>query len=123
MFADVLRGLMVASIMWGQDVAQVYEATSAALFESAVLGPTVDFLAELAAGGSALQFAVGTGRVALPLSARGIPVHGIELSPHMVAQLRAKPQAEAVPVTVGDMTSTRAPGSFRLVYLVANTIM
>jgi SAM-dependent methyltransferase len=70
-----------------------------------------------------VRAAVGTGRVALPLSARGISVHGIELSPPMVEQLRAKAGTEAVPVTIGDMTSTRVPGSFHLVYLVANTIM
>jgi len=66
---------------------------------------------------------VGTGRVALALSARGISVHGLELSPHMVAQLQAKPGASDVAVTIGDMTSTRVPGTFTLVYLVANTIM
>jgi SAM-dependent methyltransferase len=70
-----------------------------------------------------LEFAIGTGRVALPLSLRGIAVQGIELSPHMADQLRAKPGADAVPVTVGDMTTTRLAGTFALVYLVANTIM
>ena len=80
-------------------------------------------LAELARGGPALEFAIGTGRVALPLSARGIAVHGIELSRPMVERLRAKPGADAVPVTIGDMATTRVPGTFRLVYLVANTIM
>jgi 16S rRNA A1518/A1519 N6-dimethyltransferase RsmA/KsgA/DIM1 with predicted DNA glycosylase/AP lyase activity len=75
-------------------------------------------LAGLARGGPALEFAVGTGRVALPLAARGIAVHGLELSPHMAAQLNAKPGADAVPVTIGDMTTTRVPGaSFTLVYL------
>jgi SAM-dependent methyltransferase len=94
------------------------------MFESSVLGPMVGVLAELAAGGPALEFAVGTGRVALPLSARGIAVHGVELSPHMAERLLAKPGAGAVPVAIGDMTSTRVPGTpFTLVYLVANTIM
>jgi SAM-dependent methyltransferase len=83
----------------------------------------VDLLAQLAGGGAALEFAVGTGRIALPLSARGIPVHGIELSPDMVEQLRPKPGADAVPVSIGDMTSTRLPDRFELVYLVANSIM
>jgi hypothetical protein len=82
----------------------------------------VDVLASLAGDGPALEFAVGTGRVALPLSARGVPVSGIELSPHMAGQLRAKPGADAVPVTVGDMTTTRVDGAFTLVYLVFNTI-
>jgi SAM-dependent methyltransferase len=113
----------VASIMWGKDVAEMYDATSATMFESSVLEPTLDLLVDVARGGTALEFAAGTGRVALPLSARGIPVHGIELSPHMAAQLRAKPGADAVPVTVGDMTCTRVAGNFTLVYLVFNTIM
>lgn len=111
------------SIPWGPDVAEVYDATYSAMFEASVLDPTVDVLTELAGGGPTLEFAVGTGRVALPLSARRVSVHGIELSPHMVEQLRAKPGADAVAVTIGDMTTTRVPGTFTLVYLVANTIM
>src|SRR5207248_1914933 len=87
-----------------------------------VLEPTVALLAELAGGGSALEFAIGTGRVALPLAARGIEVGGIELSEAMVAQLRAKPGGEALAVTVGDMATTRVDGEFALVYLVFNTI-
>ena len=83
----------------------------------------LDLLSELAGNGQALEFAIGTGRVALPLSSRKVAVHGIELSPHMVEQLQAKPGADAVAVTIGDMTTTRVPGSFQLVYLVANTIM
>jgi SAM-dependent methyltransferase len=110
--------------MWDREIAEVYDANSAAQFEPSVLDPIVDFLADLASGGQpVLEFAVGTGRVALPLSQRGIAVHGVELSPHMAEQLLAKPGAEKVPVTVGDMTSTRVPGTFKLVYLVANTIM
>jgi SAM-dependent methyltransferase len=113
----------VGAITWGRDLAEVYDATYSAEARPEVLDPILDVLAELAGAGRVLEFAVGTGRVALPLSARGLDVHGIELSPHMVEQLRAKPGAEAVPVTVGDMTSTRVPGRFALVYLVANTIM
>jgi SAM-dependent methyltransferase len=113
----------MGSIMWGQEIAEVYDETSAADFEPSILDPIVDFLADLARGGPVLEFAVGTGRLALPLSQRGIAVHGIELSPHMAEQLLAKPGADQVPVTVGDMTSTRVPGTFKLVYLVANTIM
>jgi SAM-dependent methyltransferase len=113
----------MGSITWGADVAEAYDVTYSAKFEPAVLGPIVDRLAELAQGGAALEFAVGTGRVALPLSARGTSVHGLELSPHMAEHLRAKRGAEAVPVTIGDMATTRVPGTFRLVYLVANTIM
>jgi len=113
----------MGSIVWNQDLAEVYDATLPRWRESPTLDLTVDLLARLARGGPAVEFAVGTGRVALPLSARGIAVHGIELSPHMAAQLNAKPGADGVPVTLGDMTTTRVPGSFKLVYLVANTIM
>lgn len=93
------------------------------MFEPSVLGPAADLLAGVARGGPAIEFAAGTGRVALPLSACGIAVHGLELSPHMAQQMLAKPGADAVPVTIGDMTATRVPGIFKLVYLVANTIM
>jgi SAM-dependent methyltransferase len=109
--------------MWERELAEVYDVTTAELFEPAVLDPAVDFLAELAGRGRALELAIGTGRVALPLSARGIPVAGIELSPHMVDQLRAKPGADAIAVIVGDMTTATADGPFSLVYLVRNTIM
>jgi SAM-dependent methyltransferase len=113
----------VGSIEWGEDIAAAYDVVNAALFDPAVLDPAVDCLAELARGGAVLEFAIGTGRVALALSARGLPVSGIELSSAMVAQLRAKPGSDAVPVTVGDMTTARVPGEFALVYLVRNTIM
>jgi SAM-dependent methyltransferase len=115
----------MGSIMWDRDVAEVYDQTYRAKFEASVLDPIVDLLAGLAGGGPVVvEFAVGTGRVALPLSARGVAVYGLELSPHMTAQLRAKPGADAVPVTIGDMTTTQVPGApFTLVYLVANTIM
>jgi SAM-dependent methyltransferase len=110
-------------ITWGQELAEIYDKTNAAGFEPSVLNPMVDLLAEVARGGPALEFAVGTGRVALPLSTRGLRVVGIELSEPMAEQLRAKAGADAVPVTVGDMTTTRVAGTFTLVYLVANTIM
>jgi SAM-dependent methyltransferase len=113
----------VASKVWEADVAADYDAASSQMFAPAVLDPVVDVLASLAGDGPALEFAVGTGRVALPLSARGLPVSGIELSPHMTERLRAKPGSDAVPVTIGDMTTTRMDGPFRLVYLVFNTIM
>jgi SAM-dependent methyltransferase len=113
----------MASITWGPEIAEVYDKTYAAQFEPAVVGPMADLLTGLAGGGPVLEFAVGTGRVALVLSARGITVHGIELSPHMAGQFLAKPGAGTVAVTIGDMTTTRVPGAFTLVYLVANTIM
>ena len=114
----------MVSITWGPDVAEVYDTTYAAGFTPSVLDPVAGLLTALARGGPALEFAVGTGRVALALNARGIPVHGLELSQPMAEQLLAKPDAGEVPVTIGDMTSARVPGGpFTLVYLVANTIM
>jgi SAM-dependent methyltransferase len=114
----------MVSITWGPDMAEVYDATYAATFTPSVLDPVVGVLAALAGGGPALEFAVGTGRVALALSARGNPVRGLELSRPMAERLLAKPGAGAVPVTIGDMTTARVPGGpFTLVYLVANTIM
>ena len=82
----------------------------------------VRLLTELVREGRALEFAIGTGRIALPLAERGIDVHGLELSPHMVERLHAKPGGADLPVTVGDMASTHVEGQFRLVYLVYNTI-
>lgn len=113
----------MGSILWGRELAEVYDVTYAAQFDPSVLDPIVDVLAGLAGAGPALEFAVGSGRVALPLCARGVRTRGLELSPHMVEQLRAKPGADAVTVTIGDMATTRVPGVFTLVYLVANTIM
>jgi len=113
----------MGTVLWGPDIASAYDQTYAAKFAPEVLDPMVDRLASLAGGGPALELAIGTGRVALPLSHRGIELCGIELSPHMVEQLRTKPEAAAIPVVVGDMATTRVPGDFSLVYLVANTIM
>ncbi|MFJ8829775.1 class I SAM-dependent methyltransferase [Micromonospora aurantiaca] len=84
--------------------------------------PAVDFLAPLAEGGPVLELAVGTGRVALPLAARGIAVEGVEASPEMVAHLRAKPGGADMPVTVGDMADVPVAGPYRLVFLVFNTL-
>ncbi|HYQ73830.1 class I SAM-dependent methyltransferase [Cellulomonas sp.] len=110
--------------IWTERVAARYDESSAAMFAPEVLGPAVDFLAARAEGGRALELAVGTGRVALPLAARGVPVAGIERSAPMAARLAAKPGADRVPVTIGDMTTATAPGPgpFRLVYLVFNGI-
>jgi SAM-dependent methyltransferase len=107
---------------WGEDTAAVYDDDDAVMFSHDVLGPTIDVLVELAAGSRALEFATGTGRVALALAARGVDVAGIELSEAMTARLRAKPEADQVPITIGDMATTRVPGEFGLVYLVYNTI-
>ena len=107
---------------FGEDVAARYDEGSAEMFEPAVLGPTVDFLAELAGEGAALELGIGTGRVALPLAERGVRVHGIDLSEAMVARLREKPGSETIGVTIGDFATTRVDGRFSLVYLVFNTI-
>ena len=103
-------------------IAKAYDAKWANLAEPAVVDPAVNFLAELAGTGAALELGVGTGRLALPLSRRGVRVHGIELSPAMVAQLQAKPGADTIGVTIGDFATTRVGGTFTLAYLVRNTI-
>ncbi|HSE70739.1 MAG TPA: class I SAM-dependent methyltransferase [Nocardioidaceae bacterium] len=108
--------------IWDVDAAQRYDTPGTGMFAPEVLGPTVDRLAELAGGGRALELAIGTGRVAVPLAERGVPVTGIELSEPMVDQLRTKVDEERIPVILGDMATTRAPGTYSLVYLVFNTI-
>jgi SAM-dependent methyltransferase len=104
-------------------VAARFDTTWADLAERAIVDPMVDFLAALTGNGRALELGIGTGRIALPLAARGIEVHGIELSKAMTARLRAKPGGDAIAVTIGDFSTAKADGPFRLVYLVANTIM
>ena len=108
---------------FGEKVAATYDESSAEMFAPAVVDATVDVLAGLAGGGRALEFAIGTGRIALPLAARGVPVHGIDMSRAMVTRLRAKPGGEAIGVTIGDFATMRVDGTFRVVYLVFNTIM
>jgi SAM-dependent methyltransferase len=111
-------------ISFGERAAARYDASDGEEFEPAVIDATVDFLAALAGDGAALELAVGTGRIALPLSRRGVRVSGIDLSPFMVEQLRAKADADAIDVVIGDMCTTRVEGAgeFRLAYLVFNTI-
>ena len=108
--------------IWDADAARRYDTPGTGMFAPDVLGPAVQRLAELADGGPVLEFAIGTGRVAVPLAERGVPVTGIELSEPMVGQLRAKADETAIPVVVGDMATARAPGAYTLVYLVFNTI-
>ena len=103
-------------------VAQRYETLHPELFEPDVLDPAVDFLTELAGTGAALELGIGTGRVALPLRRRGVPVHGIELSPAMVEVLRARAGDSDIPVTIGDFATATVEGTFAVVYLVRNTI-
>lgn len=111
---------MPSSDLWDADTAEHYDESSAFMFASDVLDSAVAFLADLADDGSALELAIGTGRVAIPLLEQGVAVTGIELSQPMVDQLHAK--MPDLPVTVGDMATTRVPGEFSLVYLVWNTI-
>jgi SAM-dependent methyltransferase len=107
---------------FGEGVAERYDESSADMFDPAVVEPAVDFLAELAGDGAALELGIGTGRIALPLAQRGIRVHGIDLSEAMVAKLRAKPGAEQIGVTIGDFATTTVEGTFSVAYLVFNTI-
>jgi SAM-dependent methyltransferase len=104
-------------------IAATYEAKWPELFEPAVVEPAVSFLADLARSGTALELGIGTGRLALPLSRRGIRVHGIELSPAMAARLRAQPGADGIGLTIGDFTTATVTETFELAYLVRNTIM
>jgi SAM-dependent methyltransferase len=107
---------------FGEQVAERYDRSALEMFDPAVVGPTVDFLADLAGEGAALELGIGTGRIALPLSARDVPVHGIDLSEAMVAKLRAKPGGDLIEVAVGDFATTRVERTFSLAYLVFNTI-
>ena len=104
-------------------VASTYEAKWPELFEPALVEATVSFLQARAGAGPALELGIGTGRIALPLSRGGLRVHGIELSPAMIAELRNKPGADAIVVTLGDFATTIVDGTFSLAYLVRNTIM
>ncbi len=108
--------------IWDVDAAHGYDTPGTGVFAAEVVGPTVDRLASLAGGGRALEFAIGTGRIAVPLAASGVPVTGIELSRPMLEQLRTKVDESAIPVVVGDMATVRVEGEFTLVYLVYNTI-
>jgi SAM-dependent methyltransferase len=113
---------VAGSTDWFASSADRYDDGLGAMGRPEAIDPAVDCLAELAGDGGALEFAIGTGRIALPLAARGVRVAGIDLSEPMVAQLRAKPGGAAIPVTIGDMTTTCVDGTFRVVYLVYNTI-
>jgi SAM-dependent methyltransferase len=107
---------------FGEEVAARYDVSAADMFDPDVLDPAVDFLAELAPDGAALELGIGTGRVALPLSERGVRVSGIDLSEAMVAKLREKPGGDAIEVAIGDFATTKVDGAFALAYVVFNTI-
>lgn len=108
---------------FGEEVAARYDDSIGEFGEPGAVEAAVDFLAELAGDGVALELGIGTGRIALPLAARGVPVHGIDLSEAMVVRLRAKPGGEKIPVAIGDFATTRVDGTFALAYVVFNTIM
>jgi SAM-dependent methyltransferase len=107
---------------FGESVAARYDGSFGEEFEPAVIASTVDFLASLAGDGAALELGIGTGRIAVTLADRGVPVHGIDLSEEMVARLREKPGGDTIPVAIGDFATTHVEGTFSLVYLVFNTI-
>ena len=106
-----------------EGVAATYDDSDAEMSDPRVVDPVVDFLVDIAGSGRALELGIGTGRIALPLAKRGVPVHGIELSKAMVARLRAKPGGEDIAVTIGDFATTKVDGTFSVAYLVYNTIM
>ena len=113
---------MVSSDVWNEETAAVYDEEAAEMFTPEVVEPAVSFLARLAGLGPALEFAIGTGRIGIPLMQRGIPVTGIELSASMVSRLRTKVSEADLPVALGDMATTNVPGKFSLVFLVWNSI-
>jgi SAM-dependent methyltransferase len=113
---------MTTSDLWDEAAARRYDEAASGMFAPDVLDPVVDHLADLAGDGRALELAIGTGRFAVPLAARGVPVAGIELSAPMLAQLRRKADEATIPVVVGDMATAVVPGEFTVVYLVYNTI-
>jgi SAM-dependent methyltransferase len=104
-------------------VAARYDESDADMFAPEAVDPVVDFLVELAGGGAALELGIGTGRIALPLSKRGVTVHGIEMSGAMIERMHSKPGSEAIPVTIGDFATTTVDGTFSVAYLVYNTVM
>lgn len=107
---------------WDSETAKAYDTPGSGMFAPDQLEPVVDRLAELAGEGRALEFAIGTGRVAVPLRERGVAVTGLELSTAMVDQLRMKVDEAGIPVVIGDMATTSVPGRYTLVYLVYNTL-
>jgi SAM-dependent methyltransferase len=108
---------------FGERIAERYYESGSDMFDAEVVDPVVDFLADLAFDGTALELGIGTGRIALPLARRGIRVNGIDLSEAMVSRLRLKPGAEQIGVTIGDFATTTVEGRFSVAYLVFNTIM
>ena len=112
----------MAEEFFGEHVAATYDESSAAMFDPAVVAPVVDVLAGFAGDAGAVEFAIGTGRIAVPLAERGVRVAGMDDSEAMLARLRAKPGAAGIEAVLGDMTTTRIDGEFGVAYLVFNTI-
>jgi SAM-dependent methyltransferase len=119
---DACQTALVPENRFDETVASTYDRDVADMFEPALIQATVEFLVDLAGDGAALELGVGTGRIALPLSRAGVRVHGIDISSAMVAQMQAKPGSEEIGVTIGDYATTTVDGTFRLAYLVFNTI-
>ena len=115
-------GMINQQQLWDDDAAQQYDTPGEGMFSPEVLGPTVEVLATLAGGGPAVEFAIGTGRVAIPLSDAGVRVSGVELSHAMISRLREKAGEDRIPVVQGDMTEAAAGSNFSLAFLVFNTI-
>ena len=107
---------------FGEEIAATYDAATSGMYDQSVIDCVVDVLAEFAGDGTALEFGIGTGRIAIPLARRGVEVHGIDMSKAMVKRLHAKPGGAEIDVTIGDFADTRVPGAFSLTYLVFNTI-
>jgi SAM-dependent methyltransferase len=107
---------------FGEEVAATYDAATSGMYDQSVIDCVVDVLAELAGDGRALEFGIGTGRIAIPLARRGVEVHGIDMSKAMVARLHEKPDGAGIGVTIGDFAAARVSGEFSLAYLVFNTI-
>lgn len=108
---------------FGEEVAATYDAATSGMHDQSVIDCVADVLADLAGDGRALEFGIGTGRIAIPLAQRGVEVHGIDMSKAMVARLREKAGGAEIGVTIGDFADTRVPGAFTLTYLVFNTIV
>ena len=104
-------------------IAERYDDSSSEMFQATAINPVVEFLTKLAGGGRTLELGIGTGRIALPLAERGVPVHGIDMSKAMVAQLRAKSCGEKIGVPISDFAASSVDRSFNVAYLVFNTIM
>lgn len=120
---DFCHSCNVENIYFDERIAERYEIYWPELFQPEVVQPAVNFLADLAGRGAALEFGIGTGRLAVPLRKRGVRVHGVDLSPAMVAKLHAKPDSGDIDVAIGDFGTTKVGGIFQVAYLVRNTIM